>query len=145
MGLVLGVWRNERLYFGNDWVRIAEVTGQQEFVVENADGTAYTIEGDEGPNGTGIEVLPEVFIRAAPKRADAPPTQARVFIEAPREIKILRERQYKEVGLYEDARDSIMWLISVIEDQAEPVGVSEAIEDACEVVGRLETAMNPRK
>lgn len=103
MGLVLGVWKGETIFVEQDWFRVVEVTGPQEFILENEDGTAYTVEADS-VYGPGQEIIPEVFVKAAPPRANLPKFQARLYIEAPRNMLIMRERAYKATEVLVRAR-----------------------------------------
>ena len=103
MGLVLGVWKNERIYIEKDYFTVVEVTGQQSFVLENQDGTGFTIEADS-VHSAGQEVIPEVFVKAAPPRGGLPRFQARLYIDAPRDLLIMRERPYKATEVLVRAR-----------------------------------------
>lgn len=111
MGLILGVKAGEKIYIEDDWIMIVKVTGPHNFVLENEDGTGYTI---NGPDDQPQEVLPEVFVSAGEIRGTAPGRIARVFIDAPREMKILREAPYQMLCLYEAAADTISGLLEMM-------------------------------
>jgi sRNA-binding carbon storage regulator CsrA len=100
MGLILGVRAHEKIYIDDDWIRIVKVTGRQHFVLENEDGSAFTI---NGPNDQPQEVIPEVFVSAGMIRSNTPKASARMFIDAPREMQILREASYNTLLLHEEA------------------------------------------
>lgn len=104
MGLILGVRAHEKIYIDDDWIRIVKVTGRQHFVLENEDGTAFTV---NGPDDQPQEVIPEVFISAGLIRSNTPKASARMFIDAPREMQILREASYNTLILLEEAADMI--------------------------------------
>lgn len=108
MGLILGVKAGEKIYIDDDWIRIVKVTGPHNFVLENEDGTGFTI---NGPEDQPQEVLPEVFVSAGEIRGTAPGRIARVFIDAPREMQILREAPYQMLCLYEKAASIIEALL----------------------------------
>ena len=107
-GLVLNVRKGEKIYIDDDWIRIPVVTGQQQFVCENSDGTAYTVDGGDCDRQ---EVIPEVFVRAGRLRTDMPGMTARVYIEAPLDMKILREAPYETLQLHLESRYflSLLW------------------------------------
>ena len=108
MGLILGVKAGEKIYIDDDWIKIVKVTGPHNFVLENEDGTGYTIKGiDDQPQ----EVLPEVFVSAGKMRSEVPGRIARVFIAAPREMQILRQVPYKTLCFYQDAANLIETLL----------------------------------
>ena len=107
MGLILGVRAHEKIYIDDDWIRIVKVTGRQHFVLENADGTAFTV---DGPDGEPQEVIPEVFISAGLIRSNTPRASARMFIDAPREMQILREDPYNTLILLEESASMIEFL-----------------------------------
>lgn len=125
MGLILGVRAHEKIYIDDDWIRIVKVTGRQHFVLENEDGSAFTI---NGPDDQPQEVIPEVFVSAGLIRSNTPKASARMFIDAPREMQILREASYNTLILFEDAAN----LIEVIADGYTP---------AVELVERLDKAI----
>ena len=114
MGLVLGVWKNERIYIEDDYFTVVEVTGQQEFILENQDGTGFTVEADS-VHKPGQEVIPEVFVKAAPPRGGLPRFQARLYIDAPRDMRIMRERPYKATEVLVRARVLIERALSAID------------------------------
>ncbi|KKL67585.1 hypothetical protein LCGC14_2133500 [marine sediment metagenome] len=116
MGLILGVRAHEKIFIDDDWIRIVKVTGRQHFVLENEDGTAFTV---KGPEDQPQEVIPEVFVSAGLIRSNkaTPKTSARMFIDAPREMQILREASYNTLILLEEAASMIE---SLAPDECEP-------------------------
>ena len=126
MGLILGVRAHEKIFIDDDWIRIVKVTGRQHFVLENEDGTAFTV---NGPEDQPQEVIPEVFVSAGMIRSNTPKASARMFIEAPREMQILREASYNTLILLEEAASMIE---SLAPDECEP---------AYELVTLLDTAI----
>ncbi len=114
MGLILGVRAHEKVFVNDDWSRIVKITGRQHFVLENEDGSAYTI---DGPDGDPQEVIPGVFVSAGLIRSNTPKASARMFIDAPREMRILREASYKTLILLEEAASMIE---SLAPDDCEP-------------------------
>ena len=111
MGLILGVKAGEKIYIADDWIRVVKVTGPHNFVLENEDGTAYTIKGAQDQPQ---EVLPEVFVSAGVIRSDMPGRAARVFITAPKEMQILRQGPYRTLTLYEDSVNAIEGLLEMM-------------------------------
>ena len=135
MGLILSVKKREKIYVGDDWFRVAKVTGQQDFVVENADGTAYTI---SGPDDEPAQVIPEVFVSAGLSRSQVPDNQARVFIEAPQEMRILRQGPYRTLCLHEQSAEVVGRFLKV-EGLSEPwqkMG-TEVLEDLDREIQKL--------
>ena len=130
MGLILGVKAGEKIYVDDDWIRVVKVTGPHNFVMENEDGSGYTV---NGPDDQPQEVLPEVFVSAGEIRSDAPGRIARVFIEAPREMQILRQGPYETLCLYEAAADTIDRLLGKL------ARVSDADGKAEEFMKRLDS------
>lgn len=126
MGLILGVRAHEKIYIDDDWIRIVKVTGRQHFVLENEDGSAFTV---NGPEDQPQEVIPEVFVSAGMIRSNTPKASARMFIDAPREMQILREASYNTLILLEEAASLIE---SLAPDDCEP---------AVELVGELDKAI----
>ena len=142
MGLVLGVWKNETIYVADDWFKVAEVTGPQEFVLENADGTAFTIE-PRSEYEPGQEVIPEVFVRAAPARGNHPRFQARLYIDAPRDLLIMRQRAYEATDVLKRAQT----LIDRLAEYAREDGCEDFDEEATQVQNLIEREIrkNERK
>ncbi len=129
MGLILGVKAGEKIFIDDDWIRVVKVTGPHTFALENEDGSGYTINGvDDQPQ----EVLPEVFVSAGKIRSELPGRIARVFIEAPREMQILRQAPYKTLCLYEDAAMAIEALVNADGEPSEAMK-KEALDIVCEL------------
>lgn len=134
MGLILGVKAGEKIYVGEDWIRVVKVTGPHTFVLENEDGTAYTV---NGPKDQPQEVLPEVFVSAGVIRSELPGRTARVFIAAPKEMQILRQGPYKTLCLYEEAAGLLELFLDddILPDE-------ENLKDARELVKELDVEID---
>ncbi len=119
----------EKIFIDDDWIRVVKVTGPHNFVLENEDGSGYTINGvDDQPQ----EVLPEVFVSAGKIRSEAPGRIARIFIEAPREMQILRQGPYETLCFLESAVAVIEALVNI-----DGVPTTEQKEEALDVVSEL--------
>ncbi len=134
MGLILGVKAGERIYIEDDWIKIVKVTGPHNFVLENEDGTGFTI---NGPEDQPQEVLPEVFVSAGEIRGTAPGRIARVFIAAPREMQILREAPYRMLCLYEESARLLTHLLEETGASIEEEAGNDVVRDVQELVKEL--------
>lgn len=131
MGLVLAVREGERVYLNDDWVRVVRVTAPEQFVVENEDGTAFTIEDDREH-----EVIPEVRISAAYDRGfHGGEDLARLYITAPRDMRILREKAWRNLRLVQSAREVIFDL------SGEVAKLAGSEEDASGLLDRAEEVL----
>ena len=89
MPLVLSMKPGQDFYVGGCRMSVGTVNGRQSFDVHvDKTGVTHCITEDEA-----IEVLPDVFISSGPRLAVG---IARVAIDAPREVTILRGDRYRE-------------------------------------------------
>lgn len=88
MPLVLSMKPGDDFFVGSERVVVEEVRGECEFTLRTADGRAHEISDKRG-----TEVLPGVMVSAG-NRAHA--GLARVAIDAPQEVPIMRGQRYRE-------------------------------------------------
>lgn len=107
MALALGIHEGDKLYLDDEEVHVVLLKGHEHAILK-CGPAFYTITDKES-----VEVYPGVFIsmgrpreRVYKSSGDPRPNEsvlARLLIEAPREIKILRESLYalRKAGLYD--------------------------------------------
>jgi hypothetical protein len=93
MALVLVLKKGQSFYVGHEKLTIEAVHSNSQFTLRKSDGTVFDI-----IDARTQEVLPSVFVGAGQRYKQNSDTfwEARVCIEAPREIVILREDVYEE-------------------------------------------------
>jgi len=89
MALVLGMREGERFFVGDVAVRVIDVDTGAKFTLEVDDAFTRRI---VVKNDSRVEILPEVYASAGFGSA----AQVRVLLEAPKHIRILREKHYEE-------------------------------------------------
>ena len=145
MGLVLGVTVGEKVYIGEDWIRVVRRTGETDLVLENADQSAYTVREELDDGIRGEEAIPGVFVKAGYVRG-AHGRQARLHIEAPQDLRILREDAYESLALHRECHD----ILSILRTGCDaPVGegddflreVDDILDDLDEQINRIENPL----
>jgi len=89
MPLVMSLKPGEDFFVGDERVIVGSIQGKTRFeVVVERTGVKYRISEEEA-----VELMPEVYVSSGPR-----PTAgvAKVAIEAPKEITILRGERYRE-------------------------------------------------
>jgi len=88
MGLILTRRQGEDFYVEDTRFRVSQVFDNRHFVLKTDQGDLFEITGTRM-----AEVMPDVWVSAG-DRADH--SHARVVIEAPREIKLLRGEKWRQ-------------------------------------------------
>lgn len=84
MALILSLKEGDRFHVGDDTITIVRVIADDHFMIETSKGDKFDITQDKM-----LEVFPDVFVSVAAK---VPTGMARVAVEAPREMLILRDK-----------------------------------------------------
>jgi sRNA-binding carbon storage regulator CsrA len=89
MALILSMKAGEDFYVGDACVSVRRITSPTSFVLRRAsDGAVFTVDDKKA-----AEILPNVFVSAGHHAHEG---TARVAIDAPRELRILRGVSYLE-------------------------------------------------
>ena len=84
MALILTLKKGERFYVGENIIEVTAIYSDAHFSIKVDDGAEFDVLDDKM-----VEVIPEVFVSVGNRHVD---DLARVAVEAPRSVPILREK-----------------------------------------------------
>ena len=90
MALILSLREGEQFCVGGIPVEVPCIYSDRHFTVQTEDGKEFDVTDDKM-----VEVMPDVYVSVGAQYDEG---LARVAIEAPRDILILREKHFKEAG-----------------------------------------------